>query len=173
MIPYGHQEISDADVAAVVEALGSDHLTQGPTVPRFEAAVASYVGAAHGVATCNGTAALHLACAALGLETGDRLWTSAITFAASANCGRYCGAEIDFVDIDPVDYNLDVCALHAKLIDARKAGTLPKVLVSVHLAGQPPAQQDIWHLAQEFGFRVIEDASHAIGATHDGERVGR
>lgn len=172
MIPYSRQQITEADFAAVVDVLRSDFLTQGPVVPRFERAVAEYTGAEHAVATNSGTSALHLACLALGLGPGDRLWTSAITFVASANCGRYCGAVVDFVDIDPETYNLSIAALQARLVAARRAGELPKIVVSVHLGGQPPVQERVWELAQEFGFRVVEDASHALGATRNGERVG-
>jgi UDP-4-amino-4,6-dideoxy-N-acetyl-beta-L-altrosamine transaminase len=172
VIPYSRQQITEADFAAVVDVLRSDFLTQGPVVPRFERAVAEYTGAEHAVATNSGTSALHLACLALGLGPGDRLWTSAITFVASANCGRYCGAVVDFVDIDPETYNLSIAALQARLVAARRAGELPKIVVSVHLGGQPPVQERVWELAQEFGFRVVEDASHALGATRNGERVG-
>ena len=172
MIPYGHQEITQADIDAVVEVLNSEFLTQGPLVPRFEQAVARYTGARFGVAVNSGTSALHIACLALGLGKGDLLWTTPITFVASANCGRYCGAEIDFVDIDPDTWNMSVSALREKLIHAKKNNQLPKIIVPVHLAGQPTDQEQIWELAQEFGFRVLEDASHAIGASRHGERVG-
>ena len=172
MIPYGRQEISEEDINAVVAVLRSDFLTQGPAVPSFEEHVARKVNAAFAVACSNGTAALHFACSALGLGPGDRLWTSAITFTASANCGRYCGAEVDFVDIDTRTWNISVAALRRKLIQAQALGTLPRILVSVHLTGQPPEQEAIAALATEFGFHVVEDASHALGASRHGEPVG-
>lgn len=172
MIPYGRQHISEADIEAVVDVLRSDFLTQGPAVPVFERAVAAQVGVRHVLAVNSATSALHIACLALGLGPGDRLWTVPNTFVASANCGRYCGAEVDFVDIDPDSWNLSVTALKAKLLQARQDGLLPKVLVPVHFAGQPTDQEAIWALAQEFGFRVLEDASHAIGASRHGEQAG-
>jgi len=172
MIPYGRQDIQEADIEAVVDVLRSSFLTQGPAVPRFEAAVARQVGASHAVAVNSATAALHIACIALGLGPGDRLWTVPNTFVASANCARYCGADVDFVDIDAATWNLSVPALHAKLIEAARIGGLPKVVVPVHFSGQPTDQEAIWELAREFGFRIIEDASHAIGASRNGEPVG-
>lgn len=172
MIPYGRQEITQADIDAVVEALRSDFLTQGPMVPRFERAVASLVGARHAIAMNSATSALHVACLALGLGPGDLLWTVPTTFVASANCGRYCGADIDFVDIDPDTWNLSVPALTRKLDKAKRNGRLPNVVVPVHLTGQPTDQEAIWELAERYGFRVLEDASHAIGASRDGEPVG-
>lgn len=172
MIPYGRQDINQADIDAVVGVLRSDFLTQGPAVPTFEQAVAVRVGAKHAVAVNSATSALHVACLALGLEPGDRLWTVPNTFVASANCGRYCGAEVDFVDIDPLTWNLSLPRLREKLIQAKQAGHLPKVLVPVHFAGQPTEQEAIWDLAQEYGFKVLEDASHAIGASRNGEPVG-
>ena len=172
MIPYGRQEITQADIDAVVEVLRSDFLTQGPTVSRFERAVAAKVNAKHAVAANSATSALHIACLALGLGKGDWLWTVPITFVASANCGRYCGAEVDFVDIDPVTWNMSVPALRQKLAVAKRLGRLPKVVVPVHLAGQPTEQEAIWALAQEYGFKVLEDASHAIGASRNDEMVG-
>jgi UDP-4-amino-4,6-dideoxy-N-acetyl-beta-L-altrosamine transaminase len=172
MIPYGRQQVTDADIAAVVAVLRSDFLTQGPAVPRFEEAVAARVGARHAAAMNSATSALHVACLALGLGPGDRLWTVPTTFVASANCGRYCGAEVDFVDIDPDSWNLSVPALADKLQGARRSGALPKVLVPVHLTGQPTEQEAIAELAREFGVRVLEDASHAIGASRHGEPVG-
>lgn len=171
-IPYGRQDINDADVAAVVAALRSEWLTQGPAVPRFEQAVAGYCGTAHAVAVNSATSALHIACLALGLGPGDRLWTSPVTFVASANCGLYCGAEVDFVDIDPRTYNLCPQALERKLLAAEAEGRLPKVVVPVHLCGQPCDMQAIHALGQRFGFRIIEDASHAIGGRYRGEPVG-
>lgn len=172
MIPYGRQDISQADIDAVVEVLRSDFLTQGPAIPRFEQAVATHVGARYAVAVNSATSALHIACLALGVGPGDRLWTVPNTFVASANCGRYCGAEVDFVDIDPQTWNISAAGLREKLIDARERRQLPKVVVPVHFSGQPTDQQAIWALAQEFGFKVLEDASHAIGASHHGEPVG-
>lgn len=166
MIPYGRQDITDADIAAVEDVLRSDFLTQGPAVPRFEQAVADYCGAAHGVAVNSATSALHIACLALDLGHGDWLWTSPNTFVASANCGRYCGAEVDFVDIDPRTYNLSVEALAAKLEHAEKIGRLPKIIIPVHFAGQPCDMPAIAALAERYGFRTIEDASHAIGASY-------
>lgn len=172
MIPYGRQEITQADIDTVVEVLRSDFLTQGPMVPRFEKSVADYCGAQHAVAVNSATSALHIACLALGLGPGDRLWTSPITFVASANCGLYCGAEVDFVDIDPQTYNLCPKALERKLVEAEQQGRLPKIVVPVHLCGQPCDMQAIHALSQRFGFRIIEDASHAIGGKYRGEPIG-
>jgi UDP-4-amino-4,6-dideoxy-N-acetyl-beta-L-altrosamine transaminase len=171
-IPYGRQDITEADIAAVVAVLQSDWLTQGPMVPRFEAALATACGAAHAVAVNSATSALHLACLALGLGPGDCLWTSPITFLASANAARYCGASVDFVDIDPHSYNLSPLALATKLEAARAAGRLPKIVMPVHLAGQSCDMQAIHALAQQYGFRIIEDASHAVGGQYRGEPVG-
>lgn len=172
MIPYGRQEINQTDIDAVLDVLRSDFLTQGPTVPAFERAVSARVGVRHAVAVNSATSALHIACLALGLGPGDRLWTVPNTFVASANCGRYCGAEVNFVDIDPHTWNLSVPKLKEKLAQAKKDGCLPKVVVPVHFAGQPTEQEAIWELAQEFGFKVLEDASHSIGASRSGEPVG-
>lgn len=172
MIPYGRQDITQADIDAVVGVLQSDFLTQGPMVPRFEQQVAQHVGASHALAVNSATSALHIACLALGLGPGDRLWTSPVTFVASANCGLYCGAEIDFVDIDPRTYNLCPKALERKLEQAEQEGTLPKVVVPVHLCGQPCDMQAIHKLALRYGFKVIEDASHAIGGMYQGEFIG-
>ena len=172
MIPYGRQDISQADIDAVVAVLRSDFLTQGPTVPRFEQQLAEFCGAKHGVAVNSATSALHIACLALGLGPGDWLWTSPVTFVASANCGLYCGAQIDFVDIDPRTYNLCPQALEAKLVAAERAGKLPKVLVAVHLCGQPCDMAAIHTLGQRYGFKIIEDASHAIGGKYKGEPIG-
>lgn len=168
MIPYGRQDITQSDIDAVVEVLQSDFLTQGPMVPRFEQLVAKHVGAMHALALNSATSALHIACLALGLGPGDRLWTTPITFVASANCGLYCGAQVDFVDIDPRTYNLCPQALEHKLQQAERDGTLPKVVVPVHLCGQPCDMQAIHALAQRYGFKVIEDASHAIGGKYQG-----
>lgn len=172
MIPYGRQDITDADIAAVEAVLRSDFLTQGPAVPRFEQAVAKRVRAAHGVAVNSATSALHIACRALDLGPGDALWTSPNTFVASANCARYCGAKVDFVDIDPDTYNLSVHALAAKLALADRSGHLPKIVIPVHFAGQPCDMAEIAELSRRYGFRIIEDASHAIGAYCDREPVG-
>lgn len=172
MIPYGRQDITQADIDAVVEVLKSDYLTQGPMVPRFEQAVAGYCNTAHALAMSNATSALHAACMALGLRPGDWLWTSPITFVASANCALYCGAQVDFVDIDSHTYNLCPRALEHKLAEAEKAGRLPKVVVPVHLCGQPCDMQAIHALARRYGFKVIEDASHAIGGTYQGKPIG-
>ena len=171
-LPYGRQTISEADIAAVVEVLRSPFLTQGPTVPSFEQAVAAKVGARHGVAVNSATSALHIACLGLGLGPGDWLWTSPITFVASANCGRYCGAKVDFVDIEPATGLMSVAALQAKLEQAERNGTLPKVVVPVHLTGSSCDMAAIGALAERYGFAVLEDASHAIGGRYQGEPVG-
>lgn len=171
-IPYGRQEIGDQDIAAVVEVLRSDWLTQGPAVEHFEAAMARYCGAAHAVAVNSATSALHLACRALGVGPGDLGWTSPNTFVASANCLLYCGGSVDFVDIDPATRNMDVAALEAKLILARNTGRLPKVVIPVHFAGHPCDMAGIRRLADEYGFKVVEDASHAVGARCQGRPVG-
>lgn len=172
MIPYGHQDITQADVDAVLAVLKSDFLTQGPQVPAFEQAVATKVGVRHAVAVNSATSALHIACLALGLGPADWLWTAPITFVASANCALYCGAKVDFVDIDPRTYNLDPAALAAKLEQAEREGRLPKIVVPVHLCGQPCDMAAIHQLAQRYGFKVIEDASHAIGGKYRGEYIG-
>lgn len=172
MIPYGRQDITQSDIDAVVEVLRSDFLTQGPMVPRFEQAVANHVGARHALAVNSATSALHIACMALGLGPGDWLWTTPITFVASANCGLYCGAQVDFVDIDPRTYNLCPMALERKLQQAEREGKLPKIVVPVHLCGQPCDMVSIHALAQRYGFKVIEDASHAIGGRYKGEFIG-
>ena len=172
MIPYGRQDITQADIDAVVGVLQSDFLTQGPMVPRFEQQVAQHVGASHALAVNSATSALHIACLALGLGPGDRLWTSPVTFVASANCGLYCGAQVDFVDIDPRTYNLCPQALERKLEQAEREGALPKVVVPVHLCGQPCDMQAIHALARRYGFKIIEDASHAIGGKYQGEFIG-
>lgn len=172
MIPYGCQDINQADIDAVVDVLRSDFLTQGPTVSCFEQRVAARVNCRHAIAVNSATSALHLACVALELGSGDRLWTVPNTFVATANCGRYCGAEVDFVDIDSSTWNISIPRLREKLACAKKEGSLPKVLVPVHFAGQPTEQEEIWELAQEYGFRVLEDAAHAIGASRNGEPVG-
>src|SRR5690554_3703270 len=172
MIPYGRQDIQQADIDAVLEVLQWDFLTQGPMVPRFEQAVASKVGARYALAVNSATSALHIACLALGLGEDDWLWTTPITFVASANCGLYCGAQVDFVDIDPRTYNLCPKALEAKLEYAERKGCLPKVVVVVHLCGQPCDMQAIHALGQRYGFGIIEDASHAIGGKYQGDYIG-
>lgn len=172
MIPYGRQDIQQADIDAVIAVLQSDFLTQGPMVPRFEQAVANKVRARHALAVNSATSALHIACLALGLGRGDWLWTTPITFVASANCGLYCGAQVDFVDIDPHTYNLCPKELEAKLEQAERAERLPKVVVAVHLCGQPCDMQAIHALGQRYGFRIIEDASHAIGGQYKNEYIG-
>ena len=169
MINYGRQDVQQADIDAVVAVLRSDFLTQGPAVPQFEEQMARKVGVEHAVAVNSATSALHVACLALDLGPGDVLWTVPNTFVASANAARYCGADVDFVDIDPDTWNMSVSALRAKLKDTDR---LPKVVIPVHFAGQPTDQEAIWDLAQEYGFRVLEDASHAVGASRNGEPVG-
>lgn len=171
-IPYGRQDITQSDIDAVVAVLRSDFLTQGPVVPQFEKKVATHCGAAHALAVNSATSALHIACLALGLGSADWLWTSPITFVASANCGLYCGARVDFVDIDPFTYNLCPVALERKLVAAKQMGRLPKVVVAVHLCGQPSNMQAIQRLAKEYRFNIIEDASHAIGGRYQGEPIG-
>lgn len=172
MIPYGRQDVSEADIQAVVDVLRSDFLTQGPAVPAFEKAAAGYCGAQHAVAVNSATGALHIACLALGVGPGDWVWTSPITFVASANCALYCGAQVDFVDIDPRTYNLSVERLAEKLAQAEQAGRLPKVVIPVHLCGQSCDMAGIHALAQRYGFKIIEDASHAIGGRYRGEPIG-
>lgn len=172
MIPYGRQDIDQTDIDAVAAVLRSDFLTQGPVVPRFEHDVCKAVAVKYGVAVNSGTAALHIACAAIGLGPGDWLWTVPNTFVASANCARYCGANVDFVDIEPRTWNMSVSALATKLAAAKTAGRLPKAVVPVHFSGQPAEQEQIADLALQYGFRIIEDASHAVGAQHNGEPVG-
>lgn len=172
MIPYGKQDIDQSDIDSVIEVLKSDFLTQGPKVPAFEQTVADHVGAKHALAVNSATSALHIACLSLELGQGDWLWTTPITFVASANCGLYCGAQVDFVDIDPATYNLCPKALEAKLIQAERKGTLPKVLVAVHLCGQPCDMKAIHDLALKYDFKVIEDASHAIGGKYQNEFIG-
>lgn len=169
MIYYGHQHITNEDIEAVQAVLASDFLTQGPAVEHFERTVADYCGAAHAVAVTNATAALHIACQATGLGAGDVLWTSPVTFVASANCARYCGADVDFVDIDDATYNMSPTALEQKLKTAKK---LPKIVIPVHLAGQSCEMKRIWELSREYGFTVIEDASHAIGGDYREKKVG-
>lgn len=172
MIPYGRQEISEADIQAVVDVLRSDFLTQGPVVPAFEGAVANNCHIQCAIAFNSATSALHIACLALSVGKGDVVWTSPITFVASANCALYCGAQVDFVDIDPRTYNMSVEQLSEKLEQAEKAGRLPKVVIPVHLCGQPCEMAAIHALGQRYGFKIIEDASHAIGGKYQGEPIG-
>jgi len=172
MIPYGRQDINQADIDAVVSVLRSDFLTQGTAVPAFEEVVADYCGAKHGVAVNSATSALHVACLALGVGKDDNVWTTPITFVASANCALYCGATVDFVDIDPCTYNLSVVCLAEKLAFAEKAGKLPKVVIPVHLSGQSCEMAGIHDLSLQYGFKIIEDASHAIGGRYKGEPLG-
>ncbi len=172
MIPYGRQEITNEDIAEIEKILKSDFLTQGPTVPKFEKSVASYCNASYGVAVNSATSALHIACLALDLSPGDWLWTSPNSFVASANCGLYCGANIDFVDIDPETYNMSIDALSEKLEKAKKINRLPKIVIPVHFAGQPCDMEAIYDLSLNYGFKIIEDASHAIGASYNKKKVG-
>jgi UDP-4-amino-4,6-dideoxy-N-acetyl-beta-L-altrosamine transaminase len=172
IIPYGCQDINQADIDAVVAVLNAECLTQGPVVPAFEEAVARHCGAQHAVAVNSATSALHIACLALGVGPGDRVWTTPITFVATANCALYCGAMVDFVDIDPRTYNLSVDRLAEKLAVAAKAGQLPKVVIPVHLSGQPCDMAGIHALSQQYGFKIVEDASHAIGGKYQGAPIG-
>ena len=171
-VPYARQSINEEDIAAVTNVLRSDFLTQGPGVPAFEHAIKTYCNAAYGVAMNSATSALHVACLALGVGPGDIVWTSPISFVASANCALYCGARVDFVDINPETFNMSVAALSAKLDAAKTANALPKVVIPVHLAGQSCDMVSINALAKKYGFKVIEDASHAIGGTFQGAPVG-
>lgn len=172
MIPYGRQDIRQQDLDAVIEVLKSDFITQGPVVPRFEAALAEQSGAAHAVAVNSATSALHIAIAALGLGPGDLMWTSPITFVASANCGHYVGADVDFVDIDPDTFNMCPKALAAKLKRAKATGRLPKIIIPVHMCGQSTATREIADLVRPYGIRIVEDASHAVGGSFMGQPVG-
>jgi UDP-4-amino-4,6-dideoxy-N-acetyl-beta-L-altrosamine transaminase len=172
MIPYGRQDISDADIEAVANVLRSDYLTQGKAVPAFESAISDYCAAQHAVAVNSATSALHIACLALGVGRGDVVWTSPITFVASANCALYCGAEVDFIDIDPLTFNISVECLEEKLVQARESGRLPKVVIPVHLCGQPCHMARIHELSQLYNFKIIEDASHSIGGKYRGEAIG-
>ncbi|MBB1613372.1 UDP-4-amino-4,6-dideoxy-N-acetyl-beta-L-altrosamine transaminase [Pseudomonas sp. UMC65] len=172
MIPYGRQSLDQEDIDAVLGVLHSDWLTQGPAIESFEQAMATVCKAAYGVAVCNATAALHIACLAAGLGPGDRLWTTPNTFLASANCGRYCGADVDFVDIDPRTWNLDAEALALKLQAAEASGALPKVVIAVAFSGQSCDMRRLAELAERYAFTLIEDASHAVGASYAGRPVG-
>ena len=169
MIFYGRQSINDDDIASVVEILKSDFLTQGPAIERFEKCVAEYCGAKYAVAVTNATSALHIACLSAGLDSSGSLWTSPITFTASANCGRYCGADVEFVDIDKNTYNMSVQVLEEKLQTAKR---LPKIVVPVHLAGQSCDMKKIFELAKKYNFTVLEDAAHAVGADYLNAKVG-
>jgi len=172
MIPYGRQDISQSDIDSIVSVLQSDFLTQGPQVPLFERAIAGYCGAEYGVAVNSATSALHIACLVLGLGKGDYLWTSPNSFVASSNCGLYCGAYVDFVDIDPKTYNLSAEELEKKLIQAKKDNKLPKIVIPVHFAGQSCDMQKIHSLSKEYGFKIIEDASHAMGGKYLDKPIG-
>lgn len=172
MIPYGRQNISNDDIEAVVSVLRSDYLTQGPIVPKFEDDISQYTGASYAVAVNSGTSALHVACLSLGLAENEWLWTSSISFVASANCGLYCGAKVDFVDIDPITWNISTERLECKLIEAKKHNKLPRVLVVVHLSGLPCDMREIYNLSKEYGFFIIEDACHAIGGKYYNEQIG-
>lgn len=172
MIPYARQSIDDADVSAVRAVLTSDFLTQGPVGPQFERAMADLTGASHAVATSNATAALHVACLAIGIGPGDLVWTSPNSFVASANCARYCGADVDFVDIDLRTYNMSAALLEERLARAKREGRVPKAVVAVDFAGQPVELEAMRRLKDAYGFKLIEDASHAVGAAYRGGRVG-
>ena len=172
VIPYGRQSITESDIAAVSDVLRSDFLTQGPVVPRFEAALSQRCGSQFAVAMNSATSALHLGCKALGVGPGDTVWTSPISFVASANCAKYCGADVAFVDIDANTFNMSPEALEQKLVAAQQTGTLPKVVIPVHLAGQSCDMAVIHSLSQRFGFSIIEDASHAVGSTYNGKPTG-
>ena len=172
MIPYGRQEITQDDIDAVVRVLKSEFLTQGPVVPAFEKSVTNFCGAKYAIAVNSATSALHIACLALGVGKGSTVWTSPITFVASANCALYCGARVDFVDIDPKTYNMSVEKLAEKLVQAEKVGNLPDVVIPVHLCGQSCDMHGIHVLAKQYGFKIIEDASHAIGGYYMGMPIG-
>ena len=172
MISYGRQSINQDDINAVVNALRSDFLTQGPKVTEFEQNLASYCGAKYAKAVVNGTTALHLSYLAVGLQSGDTVWTTPNTFVSTANAALYCGAEVDFVDVDSKTYNMSIDALESKLIQARKDGKLPRLVVPVHFAGQSCEMKDIWNLSKEYGFKVIEDACHALGGRYLDKKVG-
>ncbi|QIR13957.1 UDP-4-amino-4,6-dideoxy-N-acetyl-beta-L-altrosamine transaminase [Shewanella aestuarii] len=173
MIPYGKQDINQTDIDAVINVLKSDYLTQGPKVPEFEQAISQYVGAVHAVAVNSATSALHIACLALNIGEGDIVWTSPITFVASANCALYCGAKIDFVDIDPITGNMCPKALAQKLKIALKEGQLPKVVIPVHMAGHSCDMQAINQLLTPYNIHIIEDASHAIGGQYQQTPIGQ
>ena len=171
-IKYGKQDVTSEDIEAVVHVLKSDLLTQGPVVPAFEKAACDFTGAKNAVAVNSATSALHIACMALDLGPGDSLWTCPNTFVATSNCAVYCGASVDFVDMDPNSYNISIEQLKNKLVIAEKNNSLPKILAPVHLSGQSCEMQEIKHLSQQYGFKIIEDASHAIGGTYQESPVG-
>lgn len=172
MIPYGRQNIDKDDIKSVIEVMESDFLTQGPVTPIFEEELKNFCGAKYAIATINATSALHLACLSLGVKEGDIVWTSPISFVASANCAIYCGAQVDFVDIDSKTYNISIDALKEKLINAKRKNKLPKVIIPVHLSGQSCDMEKIFDLSKEFDFKIIEDASHAIGGRYNGMPIG-
>jgi UDP-4-amino-4,6-dideoxy-N-acetyl-beta-L-altrosamine transaminase len=172
MIPYGKQNISEEDIQSVVDVMRSDYLTQGPITPQFEKVICDYTDASYAAATINATAALHIACLSLGVKKGDIVWTSPISFVASANCAKYCGADVDFVDIDPLTYNMSAEALESKLRIAKVNGTLPKVVIPVHLSGQSCDMESIFELSKKYSFKIIEDASHAIGGSYKSKKIG-
>ena len=172
MLPYGKQDIVQTDINAVLDVLKSDFLTQGPKVPLFEKSVSDYCGAKYGIAVNSATSALHIACLALCLEKGDWLWTSPNSFVASANCGLYCKAKVDFIDIDAQTYNISVDKLEKKLIQAKKENKLPKVVIPVHFSGQSCDMRGIYKLSKKYGFKIIEDASHAIGGKYLDQPIG-
>ena len=172
MIPYGKQNINKEDINSVIEVMESDFLTQGPVTPLFEEKLQSFCNAKYAIATINATSALHLACLSIGVTKGDIVWTSPISFVASANCVLYCGGEIDFVDIDPRTYNISIDSLRDKLMKAKRKNKLPKAIIPVHLSGQSCDMRKINNLSKEFGFKIIEDASHAIGGKYENEPVG-
>ena len=172
MIPYGRQNINQDDIDSIIDVLKSDFLTQGPKVPLFEKKISDYCDVNYALAVNSATSALHVACLALGLKKGDYMWTSPITFVASSNCGLYCGAKVDFIDIDPKTYNLSVLELEKKLIKAERENKLPKIVIPVHFAGQSCDMKSIYCLSQKYGFKIIEDASHAIGGRYLGQPVG-
>jgi UDP-4-amino-4,6-dideoxy-N-acetyl-beta-L-altrosamine transaminase len=172
MLPYGKQSISNSDVEAVVRTLLSENLTQGAKVPEFEGTISTYCGCHYSVAVNSATSGLHVACLALGLRPGDELWTSPISFVASSNCALYCGAKVDFVDIDPLTYNMSIECLEKKLKKAKEANKVPKIVVPVHLCGQSCDMERMASLKREYGFKIIEDASHAIGGSYHGRPIG-
>jgi len=172
MIPYGRQDITQQDIDAVIDILSSDFLTQGPVVPKFEETISSYCNSKYAVAVNSATSALHISCLALNLGPGDWLWTSPNSFAASSNCALYCGAKVDFVDIDPQTYNMSIKCLSEKLEQAKKDNKLPKIVIPVHLSGQSCDMEAIYKLSKRYGFKIIEDASHAIGGKYKNKPVG-
>ena len=172
MIPYGKQDINNDDIESLVKVLKSDFLTQGPKIPKFEESISDFCGSSYSVAVTSATAALHLSCLALGLKENDYLWTSPISFVASANCAKYCGAKVDFVDIDPKTYNLDPFLLEKKLVEANKNNKLPKIVIPVHLSGHSADMEEIHNLSKKYNFKIIEDASHAIGGKYKEQNIG-